>query len=141
ICLSHRPTPTRSTLFPYTTLFRSITDIQTKSINGDAPLLLNFSEKDYLDKMAVELYKLPKSISNLISEVYWDPTEENKNKILLYMNDGYVVSSTIRDFSEKMTVYPSIVSQLDPEVKGIIHIGGGAYFESFQSEDQKKEEE
>lgn len=118
-----------------------ITDRQTKSINGDAPLLLNFSEKDYLDKMAVELYKLPKSISNLISEVYWDPTEENKNKILLYMNDGYVVSSTIRDFSEKMTVYPSIVSQLDPEVKGIIHIGGGAYFESFQSEDQKKEEE
>ncbi|MBU5467734.1 FtsQ-type POTRA domain-containing protein [Virgibacillus sp. MSJ-26] len=118
-----------------------ITDRQTKSINGDAPLLLNFSEKDYLDKMAVELYELPKSISNLISEVYWDPTEENKNKILLYMNDGYVVSSTIRDFSEKMTVYPSIVSQLDPEDKGIIHIGGGAYFESFQSEDQKKEEE
>src|SRR5690625_3268839 len=118
-----------------------ITDRQTKSISAEAPLLLNFSEKDYLDKMAVELYKLPKSILNLISEVYWEPTEENNNKILLYINDGYVVSSTIRDFSEKMTVYPSIVSQLDPEDKGIIHIGGGAYFESFQSEDQKKEEE
>jgi len=118
-----------------------IKDRQTKKVNGEAPLLFNFTEKEYLEKMATELQQLPASISNLISEVYWEPTEENKNKILLYMNDGYVVSSTIRDFSGKMTVYPSIVSQLEPGVKGIIHIGGGAYFESFQSEDQEKEED
>src|SRR5699024_8423278 len=105
------------------------------------PLLVDFTESDYFEKMAVELHKLPETILNMISEVHWQPTEENKNKVLLYMNDGYVVSSTIRDFSEKMTVYPSIVSQLETEDKGIIHIGGGAYFESFNEEDQKKEEE
>lgn len=106
-----------------------------EKISGEAPLLINFSEKDHLEKMAIELNKLPKSISNLISEIYWQPTEENQNKILLYMNDGYVVSSTMRGFSDKMSVYPSIVSQLDSETKGIIHIGGGAYFESFKDKD------
>lgn len=45
------------------------------------------------------------------------PTDENKNTVLLYMNDGYLVKGTIRDFAEKMEVYPSIVAQLDPEEK------------------------
>ena len=58
------------------------------------------------------------------------------------MNDGYVVSGTIRDFADKMKVYPSIVSQLEPGSKGIIHIGVGVYFESFddQSEDESEAE-
>lgn len=108
-----------------------LNDMQKKNVNGGAPLLVNFTKDDYLNKMATELHELPKSILNMISEVHWQPTEENENKILLYMNDGYIVKSTLRDFSDKMTVYPSIVSQLDPEDKGIIHIEGGAYFESF----------
>lgn len=118
-----------------------IKERETKKISGEAPLLFNFTEGEYLKKIAIELQELPSSISKLISEVYWQPSDENKNKILLYMNDGYVVSSTLRDFSEKMSVYPSIVSQLDPEDKGIIHIGGGAYFESFDNKGKVEEED
>src|SRR5699024_3959159 len=58
-----------------------------------------------------------------------------KNKILLYMNDGYTVDGTIRNFAEKMKLYPSIVSQVPEDEEGIIHIGVGAYFDSFTSED------
>ncbi len=110
---------------------------------AEAPLMIGFTEESYLESMTAELEKLPKSILNLISEIYWKPTEENKNKIVLYMNDGYVVHGTIRNFSNKMQVYPSIVSQLDPDSKGIIHIGVGAYFEEFADEpknDQKENE-
>lgn len=103
-----------------------------KSINGDAPLILGFKEEAYLQKMTQELKQLPKGIFNLISEVHWRPTKENKNKIMLYMNDGFMVDGTIRDFANKMQVYPSIVSQLEPGSKGIIHIGVGAYFEAIE---------
>lgn len=102
-----------------------------KLMSGKAPLLNGFSDEDYLEKMAQELAELDPSIHHLISEIYWDPTEDNKNKITLYMQDGFVVKGTIRQFHEKMNIYPSIISQLEPKQKGIIHIGVGAYFEEF----------
>ena len=108
-----------------------------KTMHGDAPLIMGFNDNTYLQRMTKELEQLPKGIFNLISEVHWKPTEENKNKILLYMNDGFIVDGTIRGFADKMQVYPSIVSQLEAGSKGIIHIGVGAYFESF---DQSSEE-
>lgn len=113
--------------------------MEAASFNGNAPLLYGFDDANQLERLAGELEGIPKSILNLISEVHWKPTEDNKNTILLYMNDGYVVEGSLRDFGEKMGVYPSIVSQLDPEDKGTIHIGVGVYFESFTSGDEEEE--
>ena len=109
--------------------------------NGDAPLILDFTDDAYLNRMTKELTNLPKNILNLISEIHWNPEEENPNKITLYMNDGFIVSGTIRDFAEKMQVYPSITAQLDPNEKGIIHIGVGAYFEKLEDTTDEEVEE
>ncbi|WP_085992470.1 cell division protein FtsQ/DivIB [Oceanobacillus senegalensis] len=113
----------------------TINQLGQPTYNGNSPMLIGFSKDDYLIQMAKELNALPESVANLISEIHWQPTEDNKNKILLYMNDGYIVDGTIRNFADKMEVYPSIVSQLEPGSKGIIHIGVGVYFESFDSEE------
>lgn len=99
---------------------------------GNNPLLTNFDHDDYLTRMAVELNELPEDIFNLISEISWEPTKKNKHKIILYMNDGFIVHSTMRDFADKMKSYPSIVSQLDEDEKGIIHMGVGTYFEKLE---------
>ncbi|HLR69862.1 MAG TPA: FtsQ-type POTRA domain-containing protein [Pseudogracilibacillus sp.] len=99
---------------------------------GDGPLLNNFDDEQYLQRIATELSKIPDDIFNLISEVTWQPTEKNKYRIVLYMNDGYVVHATIRNFANKMAIYPSIVSQLNPEDKGIVHMGVGTYFEKLE---------
>ncbi|WP_337018672.1 cell division protein FtsQ/DivIB [Oceanobacillus massiliensis] len=112
-----------------------------ESFRGDAPLFFDFEEEEYLQRMAAELEALPQDILDVISEVHWDPAEDNKNNILLYMNDGYTVKGTIRNFADRMEVYPSIVSQLDPEDRGIIHIGVGVYFESFNENDENENEE
>ncbi|MFC4557020.1 cell division protein FtsQ/DivIB [Virgibacillus kekensis] len=121
----------KGNFFPILGNSEVLTEVKQETINGDAPLILGFSDKDYLKEMTQELEKLPVSILRLISEVHWDPEDGNQNKIKLYMNEGYIVDGTIRNFAEKMKVYPSIVSQLDPDKKGIIHIGVGAYFEEF----------
>jgi len=99
---------------------------------GDRPFILNFDEQAYMEMIATQLSELPEHVLKLISEVSWEPTKNNKNKILLYMNDGFVVDATLRDFSEKMKNYPSIIAQLDPKEKGIVHMGVGIYFEKFK---------
>lgn len=108
-------------------------------LSGDAPLLLSFSQEDMLVEMSKELSNLPKNILNIISEIHWTPTDKNKNDITLFMTDGFMVQSSIRNFSEKMKVYPSIASQLEPGSEGIIHIGVGAYFEPFNQEITEEE--
>lgn len=97
---------------------------------GDEPLFLNFDEQDYLNRLTKEIEDVPDEIFNLISEITWNPTEKNKYKITLYMNDGFVVKTTIRNFASKMKNYPAVISQLDDE-KGVIHMEVGTYFEKF----------
>ncbi|MFZ3576517.1 cell division protein FtsQ/DivIB [Virgibacillus sp. DJP39] len=109
-----------------------LTTLKSDTGSGDAPLLIDFSDKTILNKMTKELKQLPQNIRNLISEIHWKPKDSNESKIVLYMSDGYIVDGTIRNFAEKMKVYPSIVAQLEPGSKGIIHIGVGVYFESFE---------
>lgn len=99
------------------------------SNQGDGPLLNDFEEDAYLKRMASELNEVPEDVFNLISEITWVPTEKNKYKIVLYMNDGFIVEATIRNFARKMKTYPSIVSQLEEGDRGIIHMGVGTYFE------------
>lgn len=104
---------------------------------GDAPLLMNFSDKELLKEMTNQLQKLPPNILRLISEIHSVPEKDHPRKILLYMVDGFVVDGSIRNFGEDMQIYPSIVSQLDPDSKGIIHIGASAYFKRFQENENE----
>lgn len=98
---------------------------------GDEPLLHDFKQNDYLKRLAGEIEDVPEDIFNLISEITWNPTEKNKYKIILYMNDGFVVKTTIRNFASKMESYPAVIAQLDDGKKGIIHMEVGTYFEEF----------
>ncbi|WP_181348913.1 cell division protein FtsQ/DivIB [Thalassobacillus sp. CUG 92003] len=117
----------------------SLTSEKLSSPSGDAPLIAGFSKQTYLDQMTEELQDLPRSVTQLISEIHWDPTEDNPYQIKLYMNDGYEVQGSIRDFAEKMKAYPSIVAQLDTEDKGIIHLDVGAYLEPYQNTESSEE--
>lgn len=109
----------------------------SNSFTGEAPLLIGFHDKTYLENLSSELGKLPEDILGLISEIFWKPEEGNNNNILLYMNEGFIVKGSIRGLAEGMNVYPSVVAQLDPNVKGIIHMGVGVYFEAFDKENEE----
>ena len=43
----------------------------------------------------------------------------DQDRIKLYMNDGYVVTASIKTFADRMKTYPSIVSQLDGGKRGL----------------------
>ncbi|MBT2687941.1 FtsQ-type POTRA domain-containing protein [Bacillus sp. ISL-47] len=116
-------------------------DVKVAEIPVNAPILSGFSEGDILDMMIGELETLPEEVLNSISEIQHTPKETDSFHITLYMNDGFEVSATLRSFSEKMAHYPSIVSQLDPEKKGIIDLEVGSYFKAYETKGAEKVEE
>lgn len=107
---------------------------------GDAPVLFDWKNPDEIQEMAAELVKLPEAILNSISEIHHTPEKTDPLHISLFMNDGFEVSATVTDFSKKMSYYPSIAGNLDPKVKGIIHLEVGTYFEEYKKKEAKKDE-
>ncbi|KAB2335326.1 cell division protein FtsQ/DivIB [Bacillus mesophilum] len=114
---------------------------QAGEIPANAPILIGFDEGEVLDLMIQELEVLPVEIQNSISEVHYTPKETDRFHVQLFMNDGFEVSATLRSFSEKMAHYPSIVSQLDTNQKGIIDLEVGSYFRAFEEEGAEKVDE
>jgi cell division protein FtsQ len=106
-----------------------------------APILSNFIEDDVLIELANQLKLLPPEILNSISEIHYEPKETDKYHINVYMNDGFEVNATILTFSNKMIHYPSIISQLDPNSKGVIDIEVGSFFRAYETEGDEEEDE
>ncbi len=96
------------------------------------PILYNFQQDQYLEKLAEQLNEMPKEVMNLISEVHYDPSEQDPTHIYLYMSDGMKVVGSITDLAEKMSYYTNIVANISPpETKGVIDIEVGAYFTPY----------
>ncbi|MEW9501390.1 cell division protein FtsQ/DivIB [Jeotgalibacillus marinus] len=111
----------------------SSTPVAVNELSSHAPILIGFSSQEILEKMATELAKLPVEVQQSISEVYSTPTDTDQNHINVYMNDGFEVSAVIDTFAEKMAYYPSIVSELNPDEKGIIDLEVGSYFKAYET--------
>jgi cell division protein FtsQ len=105
--------------------------LSQKDIPAGAPILVDWEDGKKLAHMAGELQKLPEAMVHRISEIYYTPTEHFPGAITVYMNDGFEVQSLINNFSNKMKSYPDIVSQLNPQARGIIHMRVGTYFEKY----------
>src|SRR5690625_1677159 len=109
-----------------------IIPLNSKTTSTNVPIFNNFDDEQYLQRLAQELSETPDHILRLIWEIHWNRTDKNKYKIMLYMNDGFTVHATIRDFANKITSYPSVVSQLDKSEQFIIHMDVGVYVETIK---------
>jgi cell division protein FtsQ len=111
------------------------------SFPENSPILTGFKEGKVLNELVSSLKGLPEEVRNSISEIHHEPSKTDQYHITLYMNDGFEVSATLRTFSEKMAHYPSIVSQLDPNIKGVIDLEVGSYFKAYGMEGEGAVEE
>lgn len=107
----------------------------------NAPILKGFSEGKVLKEMVQSLKEISPEVINSISEVQHTPKKTDKFHITVFMNDGFEVSASLRTFSDKMTHYPSILSQLDPNVKGIIDLEVGSFFKAYEPEGEEQSED
>ncbi|WAA10636.1 cell division protein FtsQ/DivIB [Fervidibacillus albus] len=97
------------------------------------PLLRAFSESTFIQIATEQLVQIPIEIRNSISEIVYSPSNTDQYRVVLFMNDGFEVHATLRTLAEKLKYYPSVISQLDPEQKGIIDMEVGMFFKSFDS--------
>ncbi|MEH7120032.1 FtsQ-type POTRA domain-containing protein [Neobacillus vireti] len=116
-------------------------DRKTEIIPVNSPILFEFKEGSVLNMMVKQLENLPIEITNSISEIHYSPKKTDQYHISLFMNDGFEVSATLRSFAEKMVHYPSIISQIDPNKKGIIDLEVGSFFKAYGPEVEDKDVE
>jgi cell division protein FtsQ len=117
-----------------------LTSIKNDAIPVNAPILVNWEDREEIQEMAAELRKLSESIIHRISEIHLTPTETDPFRLILYMNDGFMVDTTVLDFANKMEEYPSIVQTLDQDEKGIIHMTVSPWLDRFSAEEEPTDE-
>jgi len=104
----------------------------------DAPILHDFENEEARKALVSQLAVTSNGIRQRISDIYLAPVENDPYRLTLLMNDGFVVSSTANDFAKRISSYPSVVEQLDPDVPGIVHMRMNPYFEQFDMEEEEE---
>lgn len=121
--------------FPIIESGKVLDQLEGSKFPADAPLLVNWDAGHILEEMSAELSEVPESLKHRISEIHYTPVESDPLRITMYMNDGNIVSTTVRQFSHKVSSYASIIKEIDPDKKGIIHMKMNPYFEQFDNEE------
>lgn len=105
------------------------TDGQVLPLEG--PIFSGFDDKKIRLRLIKELRNIKTEVLLTISQINYTPSENDIYSIQVFMNDGNEVQAIIPSFSEKMNYYPSIVAQLEPDVKGIIDFEVGSFFQPY----------
>ena len=93
--------------------------------------LVNDVPKDKYSKLLKNLLKVKKSVRSSISEFYYDPNEFDKDRFLLYMDDGNSVYLTLTKF-RMINYYNDVLPQLDGK-KGILYLDSGNHFQIMEN--------
>ncbi|MEC2073011.1 cell division protein FtsQ/DivIB [Alkalihalophilus marmarensis] len=117
-----------------------LSELPRHQFPADAPILIGWEQGEALTEFAQELINTPEQLIARMSEIFYSPTETESDEVIIHMNDGLEVHSTIKDFSSRMLPYPSIVRELDPSRKGILHMKMSPYFEDFDLEEEEDSE-
>ena len=95
------------------------------------PRLVNDVPKNKYSKLLKNLLKVKRSVRSNISEFYYDPNEFDKDRFLLYMDDGNSVYLTLTKF-RMINYYNDVLPQLDGK-KGILYLDSGNHFQIMES--------
>ena len=94
------------------------------------PRLMNYVPDDKYDAFIKGLTKIDKDILGSVSEITYSPNDFDKDRFLLYMDDGNSVYLTITKF-RMLNYYNKVLPQLE-EKKGILYLDSGNHFKIMQ---------
>ncbi|MFC7372081.1 cell division protein FtsQ/DivIB [Fictibacillus iocasae] len=97
----------------------------------NAPVIMQWEDKDRLEELAQELRTVPEGIIHRISEIHQNKEDMKSGNVTLYMTDGNEVKISINGFSERLSNYPLMVEQLKSGEKGTFYIGISSRFEKY----------
>ena len=93
----------------------------------EVPILINTVDSSEYDYFIKKISKVDSNILLKISEIEYAKVDVDKQRFLLYMNDGNYVYITLSKI-ENLNKYEEIYNRLEGK-KGIIYLDSGNYFE------------
>ena len=99
-------------------------------VNCKVPVFSNNAEQETIDELIGALLKTKDNIRRQISEIFYSPTEYDKTRFLLFMDDGNYVYINIGKF-DKLNYYDEIYPTLNNK-KGTLYLDSGNHFEIFK---------
>ena len=91
------------------------------------PRLLNYVPDTKYKSFIKKVNKIDEEILNKISDIEYVPNELDKDRFLLYMDDGNMVYLTLTKFN-MINYYNDVLSQLEGK-KGILYLDNGNHFQ------------
>lgn len=91
------------------------------------PRLMNYVPDDKYDSLMKGLQKIDKDILGKVSEITYSPNEFDRDRFLLYMDDGNSVYLTLTKF-KMLNYYNKVLTQLEGK-KGILYLDNGNHFQ------------
>ncbi|MDT2613711.1 cell division protein FtsQ/DivIB [Enterococcus dongliensis] len=112
-----------------------IIPIEVEKSEGDLPILESFTGPKRILKVLQGYKKLSEEVKQGISQIKYAPTNENKELLEVFMNDGNKVLVTINDFGKKMNYYPQIAKDMaDKQIKGVVDMEAGIYSYPYEED-------
>lgn len=90
------------------------------------PRLINYVPDDKIDSFIKGMGNINKDILGRISDIEYQPNDFDKDRFLLYMDDGNMVYLTLTKFKQ-INYYNDVLPQLE-ERKGILYLDSGNHF-------------
>lgn len=99
-------------------------------IKGALPRLINYVPNTKYDAFIKGMKQVNPEIKQKISEISYLPNDYDKDRFLLYMDDGNSVYLTLTKF-KMINYYNEVLPQLDGK-KGILYLDSGNHFQIMQ---------
>ncbi|MDD3048649.1 MAG: FtsQ-type POTRA domain-containing protein [Bacilli bacterium] len=97
---------------------------------NNIPILINYIPDTIYDEFVEKMVLIDDNIKQKISSIEYKPTDLDKERFLLILNDGNYVYLTLYKF-ETINKYDQILITLENK-KGILYLDSGNYFEIFK---------
>ena len=91
------------------------------------PRLINYVPDDKYDTFIEKMAKVDKGTLGKISDIEYVPNDYDKDRFLLYMDDGNMVYLTLTKFKQ-IEYYNDVLKQLEGR-KGILYLDSGNHFQ------------
>ena len=105
-------------------------EIADEDSTYSVPLLLNYVPSNKYDAFVSGMNKLQISVRTQISEITYDPNEQDKDRFLLYMTDGNYVYLTLTKFTQ-LNYYEDVLEKIGDQ-KGILYLDSGNHFQIME---------
>ena len=91
------------------------------------PRLINYVPDNKYKNFIKDMANIKKDILGKISDIEYKPNDYDKDRFLLYMDDGNMVYLTLTKF-DMINYYNDVLSQLEDK-KGILYLDSGNHFQ------------